>query len=80
MPVGRRAGTMPSFAHSPGTMQVVLDQRNGRLWTHVMAIDSENGVNVRSEKGRALALRADRRERAFAYSPDGEFRLKQVRR
>ncbi len=34
-------------------LQVVLDQRNGRLWTHVMAVDSANGVNVRSEKGRA---------------------------
>jgi hypothetical protein len=31
----------------------VLDQRNGRLWTHVMAIDSANGVSVRSEKGRS---------------------------
>ena len=34
-------------------LQVVLDQRNGRLWTHVMAIDSAHGVHVRSEKGRA---------------------------
>jgi hypothetical protein len=34
-------------------LQVVLDQRNGRLWTHVMAIDSATGVHVRSEKGRA---------------------------
>lgn len=34
-------------------LQVVLDQRNGRVWTHVMAIDSANGVHVRSEKGRA---------------------------
>ena len=34
-------------------LQVVLDQRNGRVWTHVMAIDSANGVSVRSEKGRA---------------------------
>jgi hypothetical protein len=34
-------------------LQVVLDQRNGRVWTHVMAIDSAQGVSVRSEKGRA---------------------------
>jgi hypothetical protein len=34
-------------------LQVVLDQRNGRLWTHVMAVDSAHGVQVRSEKGRA---------------------------
>ena len=34
-------------------LQVVLDQRNGRVWTHVMAIDSAKGVHVRSEKGRA---------------------------
>jgi len=34
-------------------LQVVLDQRNGRLWTRVMAVDSANGVQVRSEKGRA---------------------------
>jgi len=34
-------------------LQVVLDQRNGRLWTHVMAIDSASGVHVRTEKGRA---------------------------
>ena len=34
-------------------LQVVLDQRNGRLWTHVMLIDSASGAHVRSEKGRA---------------------------
>ena len=34
-------------------LQVVLDRRNGRVWTHVMAIDSAKGVHVRSEKGRA---------------------------
>jgi hypothetical protein len=34
-------------------LQVVVDQRNGRIWTHVMAIDSASGVQVRSEKGRA---------------------------
>jgi hypothetical protein len=34
-------------------LQVVLDQRNGRLWTHVMAVDSAPGVQVRTEKGRA---------------------------
>jgi len=34
-------------------LQVVLDQRNGRLWTHVMVVDSAPGVQVRSEKGRA---------------------------
>ncbi|HUG25209.1 hypothetical protein [Piscinibacter sp.] len=34
-------------------LQVVLDQRNGRVWTHVMAVDSAPGVQVRSEKGRA---------------------------
>ena len=34
-------------------LQVVLDQRSGRVWTHVMAIDSAQGVQVRTEKGRA---------------------------
>lgn len=34
-------------------LQVVLDQRTGRLWTHVMVVDSAAGVQVRSEKGRA---------------------------
>ncbi|HEY0858044.1 MAG TPA: hypothetical protein VGE16_13350 [Albitalea sp.] len=34
-------------------LQVVLDQRNGRLWTQVMAVDSAPGVQVRSEKGRS---------------------------
>jgi len=34
-------------------LQVVLDQRNGCVWTHVMAIDSAHGTHVRSEKGRS---------------------------
>jgi len=34
-------------------LQVVLDQRTGRVWTRVMAIDSAQGVHVRSVKGRA---------------------------
>jgi hypothetical protein len=33
-------------------LQAVLDQRSGRLWTHVMVVDSAPGVQVRSEKGR----------------------------
>lgn len=34
-------------------LQVVLDQRSGRLWTHVMAVDAAPGVHMRSEKGRS---------------------------
>jgi hypothetical protein len=34
-------------------LQVVLDQRSGRLWTRVLAVDSAAGVQVRTEKGRA---------------------------
>lgn len=34
-------------------LQAVLDQRTGRLWTHVMAVDAAPGVQVRSERGRA---------------------------
>jgi hypothetical protein len=34
-------------------LQVVLDQRNGRLWTHVMAVDAATGAVVRSEQGRS---------------------------